>query len=91
MKTNVILSFILTLTILAFGFTPASSDSTKTIKQKKITAVKNATKVIYVCPMDADVVSSKPGDCPKCGMKLQKKTIGKEKKQTKSLNKGQNN
>ena len=25
----------------------------------------------YVCPMDADVVSDKPGACPKCGMALE--------------------
>lgn len=24
----------------------------------------------YVCPMDKDVTSDKPGKCPKCGMKL---------------------
>jgi Cu(I)/Ag(I) efflux system membrane fusion protein len=24
----------------------------------------------YTCPMDSDVVSDKPGKCPKCGMKL---------------------
>jgi hypothetical protein len=28
--------------------------------------------VLYQCPMDPEVVSSKPGKCPKCGMKLQK-------------------
>ena len=29
----------------------------------------------YTCPMkaDADVVSDKPGNCPKCGMKLVEK------------------
>ena len=25
----------------------------------------------YICPMDADVVSDKPGACPKCGMALE--------------------
>jgi membrane fusion protein, copper/silver efflux system len=24
----------------------------------------------YVCPMDPDVTSDKPGRCPKCGMEL---------------------
>ena len=27
----------------------------------------------YVCPMDSDVVSDKPGKCTKCGMALVKK------------------
>lgn len=33
------------------------------------------TKIYYTCPMHAEVVSSKPGDCPKCGMSLVKKTV----------------
>ena len=28
----------------------------------------------YTCPMDADVISDKPGRCPKCGMNLVPKT-----------------
>jgi multidrug efflux pump subunit AcrA (membrane-fusion protein) len=28
---------------------------------------------VYVCPMDPDVVSDHPGNCPKCGMKLVEK------------------
>ena len=31
------------------------------------------TKADYVCPMHPDVISTKPGRCPKCGMELEKK------------------
>jgi hypothetical protein len=27
----------------------------------------------WICPMDKDVVADKPGNCPKCGMKLELK------------------
>lgn len=30
-------------------------------------------KVQYTCPMHPEVVQDKPGDCPKCGMKLVEK------------------
>jgi hypothetical protein len=33
------------------------------------------TKIYYTCPMHAEVMSSKPGDCPKCGMSLVKKML----------------
>jgi len=28
---------------------------------------------VYTCPMHPDVVSDKPGECPKCGMSLMRK------------------
>jgi len=33
---------------------------------------------VYYCPMDTEVVSNKPGVCPKCGMDLVKKEIQKD-------------
>jgi Cu+-exporting ATPase len=27
----------------------------------------------YQCEMDPEIISDKPGDCPKCGMELEKK------------------
>jgi hypothetical protein len=48
------------------------ADSTKKAK---------SAKVVYTCPMHTDVVSYKPGKCPKpnCGMTLVKKTDLKKK------------
>jgi RND family efflux transporter MFP subunit len=42
--------------------TPANTNSP--------TAAKAATKQLYTCPMDPEVISDKPGQCPKCGMNL---------------------
>ncbi len=36
---------------------------------KAVPAVPKGTK--YICPMDPEVVSDKPGSCPKCGMALE--------------------
>src|SRR5260221_13420000 len=30
---------------------------------------------LYVCPMDPEVVSDRPGPCPKCGMALEPKDV----------------
>lgn len=37
-----------------------------------------AGKILYTCPMHPEVVSDKPGKCPKCGMNLEPKPGGKE-------------
>ena len=49
------------------------ADTTKTKK------VKPAAKVQYTCTMHPEVLSDKPGKCPKCGMTLVKKTDAKKK------------
>nr|MBC7611844.1 hypothetical protein [Pseudopedobacter sp.] len=42
--------------------------------QQKENGIPNAapeiTQATYTCPMHPEIHSSKPGNCPKCGMKL---------------------
>jgi len=42
----------------------------------------NAEKVQYTCTMHPEVISEKPGKCPKCGMALVKKVPAKKKADT---------
>ncbi len=53
------------------------SDTTKTRKVKP-------AKVQYTCPMHPEVISNKPGQCPKCGMTLVKKQPAKKPAKTSS-------
>lgn len=40
---------------------------------QKAESISMQTAALYVCPMDTDIQSNKPGTCPKCGMDLEKK------------------
>ena len=40
-----------------------------------LSASAQTSKIVYTCPMHPEVQRSKPGNCPKCGMALEKKTI----------------
>lgn len=53
------------------------SDTTKTKKVKP-------AKVQYTCLMHPEVLSDKPGKCPKCGMTLVKKQPAKKPAKTSS-------
>lgn len=56
------------LFILACNQSPQSVSKSKT---DSISTSKNSIK--YTCPMHPEVVQSKPGVCPKCGMDLVEK------------------
>jgi hypothetical protein len=72
MKTTIKFAIIAAIALLAFaalngtGCKPSSMPST---------ASENATSQTrqYTCPMHPEVVSDKPGKCPKCGMDLVEK------------------
>lgn len=48
-------------------------------EHKEVNSPKNSGKgTLYTCPMDPEIVRHEPGDCPKCGMKLEPKLIHTE-------------
>jgi len=57
-------------TVFAAHTNTAVADTTKKVKP---------AKVQYTCPMHPEVLSDKPGKCPKCGMTLVKKEPAKKK------------
>lgn len=75
MKKVMLMAFAILLsaaTVFAAHFPNNVSDTTKTTKTKPV-------KVQYTCTMHPEVLSDKPGKCPKCGMALVKKTSVKKK------------
>jgi rRNA maturation endonuclease Nob1 len=60
------------VTVFAAHSNTAVSDTTKAKKVKPI-------KVQYTCTMHPEVLSDKPGKCPKCGMELVKKESAKKR------------
>lgn len=45
--------------------------------QNDTTKAQVIDSVVYTCPMHPDVLSNKPGKCPKCGMDLVQKNSSK--------------
>jgi len=70
MKTKV---YVIAIALLAgsFVFTACGGGaSSKTSTEKAV-----AQKEVYSCEMHPEVISDKPGKCPKCGMELTKKMV----------------
>ncbi len=65
-KSLLIFSFVL------LGVTVLNSCGSNSAKEKP-SATKEVASVQYTCPMHSEVISDKPGDCPKCGMALVEK------------------
>lgn len=52
---------------------------TATVSAQDAKPKNDVVKVEYTCSMHPEVVSDKPGQCPKCGMDLVKKEVQKVK------------
>ena len=63
MKTTIILTLF---AAFALVMAPAISFG---VESKPVTAASPAAQK-YTCPMHPEVISDKPGKCPKCGMNL---------------------
>ncbi len=78
MKNKKIIILILAVGIISLSgiisFVPSySSDTSITSSVSDSTVTKT-----YTCPMHPEVISDKPGECPKCGMDLILKEDGKK-------------
>ncbi len=62
MKT-IVMALAMLLAVSATTFAQAKQKTTQRSQKTRV-----STK--YTCEMDPEVVRSKPGKCPKCGMKL---------------------
>jgi hypothetical protein len=71
-KINFLLLVVMAL-MLAFG-----ACNTQTKKSTPTEQGETTEKVTYTCPMHAEVISDKPGKCPKCHMDLVEKSTSND-------------
>ena len=87
MKTKFI-TFILIL-IMSGSMVFAQNKDEILKKQPSVIKIEfQKDSVYYTCPTNPDIQMDKPGKCPKCGMKLEKRTIKvTENKKEKTISK----
>lgn len=70
MKKRILISVLAILAIFTMTSSGSALNQDPTDKTETV-------KVEYTCPMHPEVISDKPGQCPKCGMDLEKKEVAK--------------
>lgn len=65
----------LSMAVAALFITSCGNEENTETEQAPTTT---AEKVEYTCPMHPEVITNEPGDCPKCGMTLEKKEPAKK-------------
>lgn len=70
MKTKTIILTIISILIVAVSPIFAQNDTAKI-------QTTSTDSIIYTCPMHREIISDKPGKCPKCEMELVKVENGK--------------
>ena len=71
-----LLTMVITLAFAIPGFCSghAGSGFIKPENEFAADTSRNDTINVYTCPMHPEIMSDKPGNCPKCGMQLVNKT-----------------